>query len=413
MSPFTRCLAGVLLGLGVASALPQHSQASEDAPREFLLKYRLLPTISQEFYTSGQSLAALRDKPPLKEEPTYRSRQPIYRILRLGVKEQCFTVVLDSSRGEARGYDTLHVDADGDGRITPAEKWTGVPSGSSMTFGPVKFLVDCGAEKCPQWFLFSLSESEDADRRVICYLHAVNAGHYTGTVRFGAEKRQLAILDGNANGLYNDVFHVEDETPDRLLLDGDGAGKLDGSHPSDRAQPLTRWVEVGGRYWHLDVAPDGSQVTVRPLNKPLGTLRLKVDTFTLLLRGPDGLLQVRGREGKAQLPAGKYRLLQGEYRVSRDGAADWRFAAHADDAPFYIDVPPEGIVQVPFGPPLVAEVRITRSGLDLILDLKLRGTGGELYNDVSSGKHGRPPVPRLEIRDAAGRKLDSLDFHYG
>ena len=53
-------------------------------------------------------------------------------------------------------------------------------------------------------------------------------------------------------------------------------------------------------------------------------------------------------------------------------------------------VPAGGVVPVPFGPPLVAGVQVTRSGRDLTLDLKLRGAGGEMYNDVGYGEHGQP-----------------------
>jgi hypothetical protein len=412
-----RWVPGLLLGLLASPAWALDPPAGEGGPEEVPLKYQPMPVFPQPFATGGQSLGVPKDRPPLKEEPKYRSWQPLYRILRLGAKEREFTAVLDSSRGEARGYDTLYVDADGEGRLTPPEKWTGALTGSGRVFGPVKFLVEDGAECCPQWFLFRLTESETAEGKVRCHLHAYNAGHYTGTVRFGDRKCRLVLLDDNANGLFSDVFQHEDESPDRLVLESVGSGPSTSSPRGDRSQPLGRWVEVGGRYWQLDVVADGSQVTVRPLNKPLGSVRLKmaikVDAFTLLLRGPEGLLEVQGKDGPARLPAGRYRFLRGEYQFAPGAGLTWHFRASAPDVPDRVDVPAAGETAIPFGPPLVPKVSVTRKGGDLLLDLEVRGTGGERYYDFGCGEHGQPPAPRVELRDATGRKLDALDFHYG
>src|SRR5262249_9218242 len=127
---------------------------------EFALKYRLSTNITTEVDSRGQYLQPTTTKIALKEEPKYQLRQPLYTSVRLGAKKDPFTLVLDNSKGEALGYNILYVDANRDGKITSEEKLIGAPRNQGMVFGPIKLVIDCGQEKCPQWFLFLLSEYE-------------------------------------------------------------------------------------------------------------------------------------------------------------------------------------------------------------------------------------------------------------
>jgi len=405
-------IAGLLLGLLVLPVLAK-DQPSGGNRKEFLLRYHRLPGVTQEFYTSGQYLEAGNRPARLQAEPAYRSRQPLYWALHLGVKKEAFTLVLDSSRGEKRNYDVLHVDADGDGRLTPAERLVGARSPSGLTFGPVKFEVDCGPEKCPQWFFFVVLESDTEEGAVRCRLYATNAGYYTGVVQFGSEKRQVVVADNNGNGLYHDLVTEDEWEADRVwLLDRDG--KLDGTHRSPQAQPLTRWLEVGGRYWQVEVAPDGSALTVEPLDLPLGTLRSDLHEYTVLLRSGEGTLRVHGKDGTARVPAGKYQLLQCAYRAPRGSERHLQFTADAPEKGFAVQIPAGGTAEVPFGPPLVPRVVVSAAGAgELNLDLDLRGRGGERYREVSYNGSSRPLPAQVEIQDANGRRLTLLDFHYG
>src|SRR3954470_1281736 len=117
--PATRWLAG-LAWLGALALPAQAADRDDPGRREFPLKYRLAGyTISEEVGHGGQHLRPGPSRPPaLKEEPKYRSRTPLYATARLGAGRDDFTLILDSSAGEARGHNVLYVDADRDGRIT-------------------------------------------------------------------------------------------------------------------------------------------------------------------------------------------------------------------------------------------------------------------------------------------------------
>jgi hypothetical protein len=395
-------------------ALP--ASAADPGRREFPLKYRLAgSSVTREIGYGGQHLRASPAKPTaLKEEPAYQSSAPLYSTIRLGANKDTFVVALDNSRGDSRGHDILYVDADGDGRLTAQEKLTGIHCDDSLTFGPVKILVDCGGEKCPQWFLFRYAEQvSDDGKNVYRRFDVVNAGYYQGVVAFGDTKCLVAFGDVNANGLYHDLMSQDEWTADRLLLDHNGDGKLDGGHQSEESQPLGRCVQVGGRYWRLEVAADGSAVTVEPLNKPVGTIRAAVADYTLLLKGDDGVLHVRSKDGTAAVPAGSYRLVRCSYQVQQQDKR-WQFIARAGEHNKAIEVPADGVAPIPFGPPFVPKVKARPSATDLGLDLELRGAGGEIYDSVYCGQeYQQPPVPKVRILDANDRELALLDFHYG
>src|SRR5581483_2944145 len=260
-----------ILFIGVIWLASLAGLASADEPRErreFFLKYRLPVSINEEVGPGGQRVLASTLRPrEIKQEPKYHCREPLYATVRLGVHQEAYPLVLDSSTSAAHGYDILYLDADRDGRIT-SEEQVAPSARSASSFGPVKFMVDRGQERCPQWFMFWFNE-----RAVPRELTAINVGYYRGVVAFGDQKRLIAVVDGDGNGLYNDVAKGANWEGDRLLIDVNSNGKLEAGPLGEESQLLGRFLLVGDRYWRLDVAPDGSSVTVEPMRLPLGTLR--------------------------------------------------------------------------------------------------------------------------------------------
>jgi hypothetical protein len=402
------CLAWSVLVVGPALG----DDRAPSGRREFPLKYRLTVNIANEVGYGTQYLQPAEMKAPLKEEPKYLSPRPLTATFNLGAKAEKFRIVLDCSTGRDRGYDVLYVDANRDGRITANERYMGLPRDQGVTFGPIKLLVDCGREKCPQWFLFQLQEHE-FNNQVQTYVQVMNAGYYEGVIAFGDQKRRVAFVDADANGLYNDYLKDGFGSGDRMLLDVNNDGRLDGTYNGEESMPLGKWVEVGGRYWQLEVAPDGSSVAVEPLDRPLGTVRSEVKDFTLLLSSSQGVLRVRSQKGTALVPAGLYRLSQCSYKLTDNAGRCWEFLGRARNGAVAIEVPPDSDVPVAFGPTLVPRVTATQAGDELSLNLELRGAGREVYDDVHLANYEKPPVPKVRILGPDERELALLDFHYG
>jgi hypothetical protein len=381
--------------------------------QEFPLRYRLSLRITDETGPAGQPLALSAHRLALDEEPKYRSPEPLYATLKLGLKNEAFPLVLDCSNGGTFAYDIMYLDVNRDSRLGPAKKFNGESRTNGTIFGPVKLLVDGGAERSPQWFMFQLAEYEGADGKPTRELLAINAGYYQGVVTFGAEKRLVAFVDADGNGLYNNVLRGPGQPGDRFLIDRNGDGKLDPDIQGEETQPLGRYVLVGDRFWQMDVAPDGSSVTVAPLDKPLGTIRADVTDYALLLSGEQGVLRLRSRDGTARLPAGKYQLLQCSYRLCDPAGRSWGFSASARDG-VTVEVLAGKEARLDFGPPFVTRVDLTTADQGkLTLNLTVSGAGGELYSFAFFGDREKPPVPRARILDAEARELALLDFRFG
>ncbi len=386
--------------------------ARAENKREFPLKYRLSVNVSDEVATATQQLTLLADRVKLNSEPTYHSPKPIYSTMLVGAQQDELGIVLDTSSENGRDYDCLYVDGNGDGRLSADEKLKGIQRETAWTFGPTKMMVHSGTKKVPQWFLFQFADYEIDTDKTVRSLHALNSGYYTGTVHFGQQKRLIAVVDNNGNGLYNDLTKTG-KLGDRLLIDFNGDGEFDIRPTSEETQPLGRYVLVADQYWQVDVAADGSSVAVQPLAKALGTLQSDISEFALLLRDEEGDLRVRGSGGIAKVPTGDYTLVRCQFVLNDQAGRRWVFTGGGESR-VTVKVPANESARLLLGPPLTPKIEVTRIDNEKIaLTLSLHGAGGETYNEVYYNDNAKPPVPKARLFDSNGRELAQLDFHYG
>jgi hypothetical protein len=261
--------------------------------------------------------------------------------------------------------------------------------------------------------MFQLREHKSPEGEIVRNLVAINAGFYQGVVSFGGQQRLVAVVDADGNGLYNDAAKGAEPGGDRLLIDLNGDGQFDMRPTSDEVQPLGRFVLAGDRYWQIEVAPDGSSVTVELLHKPLGTIRAGPADYTLLLQGDEGVLRVRGKAGTVRAPAGKYHLTECVYRLREKSGPIWEFIGQGPEGATVV-VPAGGEVKFPLGPPLTPTIDVSppEEGRITLL-LNLAGGAGETYSLIRVNGTATPPVPKGRIVDASGRELAVLVFHYG
>jgi hypothetical protein len=383
------------------------------AAEEFHLKYRLTASIEEEVGAAGQSLSLLAEPAKLRDQSRFNADKPIYSSVLIGANQEEHAVVLDRSNKDGSVYDALYVDTNGDGLLTPTEKYPGTEKDTAWTFGPVKFVVNDGSSHSPQWFWFRFVDYELDKNRQVRTLHAINAGYYLGRVTFGDIRRLVAVVDSNGNGIYNDFARPGGKPGDKLLIDADGDGEFDVRLTGEETQPLGRYLLVRDRYWQFEVAADGSKVSVSPLAKDVGTLRSPISEFALLLRSDDGDLRVRGAGGIARLPAGTYRLIRFQYALNDPAGRRWVFSGGGENR-VNITVPPNETSALPIGLPLVPKVEVTRIDNErLALTLRMHGAANETYNEIFYNAGIKPPVPKVRLFDSAGKELTLLDFHYG
>jgi hypothetical protein len=372
------------------------------------LKYRLMLDPVQEIGATGQVLCLRTENPPeLIDEPSFRAER-LYASAQFGGQPRQHTIVLDCSAGGH--YDVLYVDTSGTGRLASATKISGFRYAQGLRFGPVRILVDDGHEQSPQWFWFQLEEPtvEGKPQR---QLRAIDAGCYQGMVSFGSRKHWLAVIDAQGHGLFNEFVKSSKETHDVLHIEARCDEKPPTTTLRGTFEPLGRYVYVDDSYWLIEVAPDGSWVRVQPSRQPMGRLRCYVGDTILLLEGPEGLLHLRCKAPETPVPVGNYRLVSCRYQV-RGMPGTWEFSGKVSQRGA-IQVRRESITPVAIGPPFVARVEVSGSSNDFDLGMVVRGAGGEECDLFRSSGGQQPPPPRVHIRNAQGREIAALDFHYG
>lgn len=188
----------------------------------------------------------------LKAEPKYQSNKPLYGVLNAGDgKDSQITVVVDEiDEEQSRIYVDLNNDEDltndGDG------KWT---SSSSTNHRLSKALVqlDYGSGEQPYTFNFYRFKTRLREH-VFFYRDSYRAGELT----IGDQRYQIAILDDNADGRFDDLANGA------LIVDLNQDGKLAGGSASAEHHKLGEPFNIHGAQLEIaSLSADGLNLTLR------------------------------------------------------------------------------------------------------------------------------------------------------
>jgi hypothetical protein len=399
-------LAGSVLGPNRAAAESSDAVAAiaVDWLDDGQLLYRISSSLEQEVGSvNGQYLRATEKPQMLRAEPPYGSNKPRYFVW--SAQGGPRVLVLDESKGPGKGYDRLFVDQNGDGVLTEGEQVRGWRRQGSLTFGPVK--VFFRTANGPQTYHVLV--------RTYTYDHGSleSACYSLGRIRLGDQSYKVALVDNNANGVFNDLS----TTPgggDRLLIDLDGDGKFTVNTPGDpETFPLSKLLQIGGEYFTLEVAPDGSRLATAVPPLKFGQVRSDSGAFQVMLASGDGLLRLRSDDGQAKVPVGEYRLAM-VWLTRTDGQGRrWELLSYGrGEAGSAVKVAEGRTTELQLGPPLQAKARAYVRGREVSFSLQLSDAAGLGVSNITVDGQ-RPPAPKLRIRSAAGQEIGCYDFHYG
>jgi hypothetical protein len=228
------------------------------------------------------------------------------------------------------------------------------------------------------------------------------------------------LVDFNANGRYGDPFRDFGSDPSRagdlILVDADGDGRFDqNSILTKELLWCGRRLVVDGQFYQVEIERGGSMLRVTPATVKLAAIRADYPRFGLLLANEDGVLPIESRNGQAQVPVGRYRVLVWNIeRRAESGKWEVQGGAWGTDAPApELAVDERGSASFKLAAPLRARVttaRITPQDLDFQLSLTT-ASGENIGNVVVDGR--QPPEPMLRLVDDQGREVARLKFHYG
>ncbi len=242
---------------------------------------------------------------------------------------------------------------------------------------------------CASLLLFSLTFPSHGAESESSLTQDPATGAVTGTVQADGKPCLVGMIDTN-----------RDRKPDAFAQDLNGDGKLD---PAESV-PVTKNIEVAGRYYTFEGSPDGKTAKLKELGPQpkLGTIDTACPDVLMVLVSPDFAVRVRGTGGKRQLPVGQYKAVAvGMVRTDKDGAV-WTLMGDPNTAKLQkIEIKEGEALTLKVGEPFTAKV----------IGLAVRGRSVAMAGGVLVGQVGEqyPLVAQKDGKALTPQKMNVVD----
>jgi hypothetical protein len=209
-----------------------------------------------------------------------------------------------------------------------------------------------------------------------------------------------------------------------LAIDYNNNGRFDSeSYGVSEVQPLTKLIQLQNGYYSVQVAADGSSVSLDQDQPVLGKLDLGKQEADLVVMSENGMFRLAYAGQPCSLPVGKYRLVYVTLRATDEKKVKWSLQGRGPDKkPAEFEVTADRVVSLKFGPPLSLTTsertgRSLLSGRTVSFGISCKDALGIEYQagaDRSGpGKLGRSSAPSVKIVDEAGKTASTGKFEYG
>jgi hypothetical protein len=372
---------------------------------------------------ASRFLFPLDGRPDDVQEPPAGFARPRYYRVKSGDR----SVLMAADHSEK--YVRLCIDTDGDGVLSEERSLTARVSKETpvssrrQRFGPISLVS--GPD----------SRGTDADVYINCWradtrglLTTSPRFFRTGRLRLAGHRYQVALVDGDYDGLYRSILSLPLDRTWRLpgcdvfALDLNHNGTFEISlRERSEIVPLGKLVRVADAYYAIDIACDGKSLTLSRVEPQCGTLTVEANGAAVELRlwsdaADQHLLQCRER----QLPAGKYKAVYAVLTTIDASGRTCTLASNTSSASTrlgpleYFEIHGGETTSIRIGPPLVvkADVQTTGSG-GVSISPVIVGCGGEEYRPALSRGLQRPAPPGFKIVDEEGNVLVQDRFKYG
>lgn len=308
----------------------------------------------------------------------------------------------------------LYVDTDGDGDLADEQPIAGKAEGRQTGFGTVELAAPEGAPVKVR--VRAYIDAKSAKPR---YLVFHGAGCLTGKVTLAGKAYDVAVIDSNLNGRYNDTIKGGasfSRDMDALMIDLNGDGRF--APPSLTVKtmewmPLAKGIKVGDAYYTVTVAADGSKIAMAKTDPGFGTLDLGASDVEIMAFSDFGFQRIQGG-GKVRLPAGRYMPITVSLsRTDTDGVKWTLRRVGGEDKLSQFQIEPGKTLALKLGPPLVAKTDVRQNGRNVTIGFSLVGKAGEQYAPGAMKGNKRLPAPTFEIIDETEKVIHTGKFDYG
>jgi len=240
-----------------------------------------------------------------------------------------------------------------------------------------------------------------------------------GEVRVGEKSYRAVVVDVDCDGRFNGVVSLplSGSSPDALGIDLNGNGAFDTNVQSGDIElmPLSKMLCLTGTYYSIQVAPDGSVISLEKMEPKLGTLALATPGVELLVLGDCGYQRLAGGEKTWNLPVGIFMLLQIVLKATDQAGDTWMLTGHGTSKELQeLRIAENETTTLPnFGPPFTSRAHTATMGDGLLISFSLAGNANEQYSPGAAKNGNQLPPPKFEITDESGKVVLAEAFQYG
>lgn len=394
------------------------------ADGSFALQYKMVKGFAYDdslVSMSSQYLMRSRGRPvDLKGTPADAKGALTYFMGQFG--ERQVVVAMDTA-----GPPNLFIDSNANGDLSDEKpvkrtKVTGSrfrTAGDMHQYGPATLKLGGDAEAVGGRILFTRIQDD--------YLMAYPAGYLTGTASVEGKSYQIALVDTNYDGQYQASARFDEQSMrgggnDTMAIDLNGNRQFEyNPYEQTEIQPLTAMVKLGGAYYQVKVAADGSTVDLAKTEPKMGTLAVKGANVELMVLGTSGPQYLKGKETSWQLPEGRYTCQAISLVTTDEKKAKWALRSSGQTGKLRdFTIAAGETFEVELGSPLTIKADVQQQAGDWVFKGKtvsvgftITGQGGEEYTPAAERNGARVPAPKITIYDAKDSVLAQGDFAYG
>jgi hypothetical protein len=318
--------------------------------------------------------------------------------------------VLDKSAPDAAYYDALWLDVNLNKTFEDTERFA-LPASDRRNQASITVPVTIETEAGPSSQYFKVYAQV---RDKYAYIRYSSAGYYIAQVKFGDKSHRVVLLDYNSNGRYDDKT-VGNRRGDRILIDYNDDGKFENQYQREgEVAYINKYLYVDGVYYGLQVAPNGSSLTLTQPEVQLGKLQVEEPNVALTISGANGKYRYSREAGNEpfMIPVGDYVVEQATVS-RRDGGALWSLRSdQGRGSSFTVEEGKEAVVNV--GAPITASISVskTRDGAASV-SLDMKGVDGLVYHVQKDGNDFMNEAPKLLVKLKDGKWEKRYAFSFG
>lgn len=294
-------------------------------------------------------------------------------------------------------FDRVYVDSNGNGRLDDDKPVIGKTESNTAIFAPTPIVFKGEDGPVTYHLAFRFYTYDNSDPTVLM----ASAGWYEGMVNFDGVKRRVQLVDGNVNGTFSDMA-ADPYQSDRIQIDGEKT--------SERF--LGRMVEVGGKFFKIEVARDGAFVKVSKTDVVLGSMHVQEDICDFGAFGENGHFVRKPQNGDFTLPVGKYRFVTWEITRKDEKGTPWTLSGNRFPDTATFEVVADKPAKLDIGEPVKAALKVNEGAeRNLAFSLTFVGRQNESVDISRDGQN--PPRPKLTVASADGSLHYTNSFEFG